>query len=383
MIKCGVITTSRADYGILRPLLRALENAPDFTLELYVSGSHLEAEHGKTETEILKDGFAISARVPLGAGDADAQDIAKRMARCCEGFAHIYAQNQPDIIVALGDRYEMFAAVSASVPFNIPVAHLHGGELTEGAQDEVFRHAITKMAHLHFAATDIYTKRIIQMGEDPARCFNVGALAVDGILATKPLSKQALCDKFQLDWDSPPILVTVHAETRAALSSRCLAKAIFDAVAPLEQTIIITYPNADSGSHDIMEEINAFKAGRARTYLVPSFGAQAYYSILRHVAVVVGNSSSGILETPALGVPTINVGDRQKGRLRADCIIDTPVDRAAIQDALSKALSDDFKAVAKACHNPFGDGTAAQKILAAMRGVEDMKALATKAFHDM
>jgi len=382
MICVQVITTTRADYGILRPLLLALEQDAYFSLKLLVSGSHLEDRHGNTVSEIEADGFEISAQIPLGDDGDDAAAVASRMARCIQGFADSYTSDRPDLLVALGDRYEIFAAVAASVPFNIPVAHLHGGELTYGAQDDSFRHAITKMAHLHFSAAETYANRIRQMGEPGDCVFNVGALALDGIKATKRLTKEQLCERFSINWEQAPLLVTLHPETRAEMAPTVFAETVFSALDNVDRTIIITHPNADSGGEAILHAAQTFRDNHPNTYLVPSFGAQGYYSMLDHAAAMIGNSSSGISEALFFDLPVINIGDRQKGRVRSQNIIDVSVTKVEITAGIQKALSVDFKGQIHDAPNPYGDGSASKTITGIFRRIDDLPGLIVKQFQD-
>lgn len=382
MIDIAVITTSRADYGILRPLIKALVEDPDINAGLLVSGGHLDERQGSTVREIEQDGFPIRARIPLGAAKDTAHSVTQQMARCIDGFAAQFTVSRPDLLIALGDRYEMFAAVSASVPFNIPVAHIHGGELTYGAQDDNFRHALTKLSHLHFASTAEYATRIKRMGEPPERVFNVGALSIDGIKSAPRLSKAELFARFDIRWNSAPLLVTLHAETKAALPVDNFAQAFFDALKDVDRTIIITHPNVDAGGATILKAAQAFQAQRSNVFIVPNFGAQAYYSLLTHAAAMVGNSSSGITEAAAFDLPVVNVGNRQKGRVRSANIIDVAMETDQVASATARALSSEFRAQLQGMDHAYGDGTAAHQILSIIKSVGALQDLIIKEFHD-
>lgn len=366
MISVAVITTSRADYSIYRPLLKALDDAPGFDVGLLVSGSHLDQNQGLSVTEIEKDGYPIWARIAAEITDDSPFSISLSMGKTLKEFASFFIKNRPDLIFALGDRYEMFAAVSASVPFNIPVAHLHGGELTYGAQDDSFRHAITKLSHLHFACTKDYARRIAQMGEPAERIFNVGALSLDAIKTTPRLNKEYLCTKFDIKFDAPPLLVTLHSETRAQTSREVFATTFFDALGNFNMPVIITHPNNDAGGQIILGAARSFKNRAKNVHIVPNFGAAGYYSILGLCSAMVGNSSSGMLEASLFDLPVVNVGARQDGRLRSTNIIDTPMEKNALVAAIKKALSSDFKNKIVNTSCPFGDGSAATKIVEAL-----------------
>jgi len=382
VISVAVITTSRADYSILRPLIRALADDPSFDAGLLVSGGHLDAASGGTIAEVEKDGFPILVKVPLGTRKDTAVSTSHQMANCIKGFADYFDQNQPDLLVALGDRYEMFAAVVASIPFNIPVAHIHGGELTYGAHDDNYRHALTKLSHLHFASTESYAQRITQMGEPAGRVYNVGALSLDSIKSTTTLSKSDLFDRFNISWEEPPLVVTLHPETRSTLPANIFAKTFFSSLSKVDRTVIITHPNADDGNAAIIKEAEAFKANYPKAFIVPNFGFQAYYSLLSYAAVMIGNSSSGIAEAQFFDLPVVNVGDRQKGRFRCANIIDVPLVEKEITKAIERSMSPAFRDQFQRLRNPYGDGTAARKITRILKSIKDPKSLVIKQFLD-
>jgi UDP-hydrolysing UDP-N-acetyl-D-glucosamine 2-epimerase len=384
MISVGVITTSRADYSLLRPLIAALNDVADFKVSLLVSGGHLCPRNSNSLHEIELDGCPIAAHIPLHATGNTAISISQQMAHAIHGFATHFAQSKPDLLIALGDRHEMFAAVTASVPFNIPVAHINGGELTYGAHDDNYRHALTKLSHIHFASTQEYAHRIAQMGEEKSRIFNVGVLSLDAIRATQRLNKEQLFERFNLTWETPPILVTLHAETKSNTPAGKFARTMFDALENRPETIIITHPNADVGGEDILAEAQAFQVRRNDVFIVPSFGAIAFYSMLDHAALMIGNSSSGIVEAQFFDLPVVNIGARQDGRLRSSNIFDVPMEEAALKHAIDKALSSELWQLQEKKQSPYGVGRAAEKIVSTLQGLNfNDHALLQKTFKDI
>lgn len=387
--KIAVITVGRSDFGILKPVLAAMSAQAELSPLLWVTGAHLSEQHGGTVREIEKDGIQIARRIPVhmpqqdAAVTAGAIDVAAAMSEIVAKFGLAYAAHQPDIVFALGDRYEMLAAVVASVPFNIPVAHLHGGEVSYGAIDEVFRHAITKMAHIHFAATPAYANRIIAMGEEPWRVHWTGAPALDSAL-TRPLPSRAeLQQQFGFDLSTPPVLVTFHAETRDPGMASQHVEELLAALAALDKPIVFTAPNADPGGISIRAALTAFVADRDNAWLVESLGSEGYFAMLREAAVAVGNSSSGLIETACFELPTVNVGHRQDGRIAGRNVIHAPCERGAISGALARALDPDFRKGLHGMKNPYGRGGAATRIVDVLKSVDINPALLRKRFHDV
>ena len=381
--RIGVVTVSRSDYGHLRPVLEALRRAPDLELLLLVAGMHLASEFGLTVRDIEADGFPISARVEMLGGGDTPEAVAAATGRGVAGFGEAFARLRPDVVVALGDRFEMLAAAVAALPFALPVAHIHGGEVSEGAMDNQIRHAITKLAHLHFASAEPHARRIAAMGEEPWRIHTVGAPGLDRLATTEPLPRAALARELGLPEAGPWLLVTFHPVT---LEYRDTAAHIDELLAALEKTdgfIVITYPNADTAGRLIIERIEEF-AGRhpRRCRLAKSLGERLYLSLLRHADLMIGNSSSGLIEAPTFGLPVVNVGSRQRGRLRGANVIDVEPSREDILRGIEAAQVPAFRARAGAAANPYGDGHAAPRIVDVLRSVPIDARLVEKRFSD-
>lgn len=360
-----VVTGSRAEYGLLAGLMQRIDHHPALTLQVAVTGMHLVPAFGETWREIVADGFAMAARIDcLQAADTPAA-MARAIALATLGFSEAFERLQPELIVVLGDRFEIFAAAQAALCLRLPIAHIHGGELTTGALDDALRHAITKFSQLHFVACETYRQRVIQLGEAPERVWNVGAPALDNLRSLALPAPGEVLASLDLPTKRPYLLVTYHPETLAEISVETQIDSLLDALAPRsEYSIILTGANADPGHARIAERLSAFAATHpARVRLVASLGQKRYLAALQGCAAVLGNSSSGIIEAPAAGVPTINIGQRQGGRLRAPSVIDVPAKAAAIGQALERALSADFQALAARRMSPFGDGTAYQRML--------------------
>lgn len=384
MRNIGVVTTARSDYGIYRPVLDAIARSSMLDYGLFVSGAHLSEKYGMTIREIEAADRPVWARIPmLEDSDTDAS-VARAMGRGVSGFADALADRRPDMLLVLGDRFDMFAAVAASVPLNLPVAHIHGGEITFGAIDEVFRHAITKMAHLHFPATEEYAARIRQMGEEDWRITVSGAPSLDNLTTGDLHGAEELQAKFGIPFSPPPVVVTLHSSTRGLKSTRDDCAAMLDALRTIEdRAIIFTAPNADPGGLEIRAQIATFVAERANAHSIESFGSAYYLSALGASAAVIGNSSSGLIETPSFKLPTVNIGDRQDGRTRARNVIDVPPHRTAIADAIRRALDPAFRDSLSDLVNPYGDGNAANRIVGVLEQVDLNERLLAKRFADM
>jgi UDP-N-acetylglucosamine 2-epimerase (non-hydrolysing) len=343
--RIAVLTGTRAEYGLLYWTMRELqERGAD--LKLIVTGSHLSAAHGHTVSQIEADGFPISAKVDMHLGKNDhPAELTRAMGRCMQGMADALEKISPEIAVILGDRYEMLAAASACAMLKIPIAHIHGGEVTEGALDESIRHAITKLSYWHFATADAYAKRIVQMGENPAHVFSMGAPGIDNIAKLPLLSRQALEKELAIILTPPLLLLTYHPETLSSTAPEAQLGEVLKALESFpDATLVITGANADSGGQAINHLLQKFADKRPRTLFRASFGSLLYLSAMKHCGVVVGNSSSGMIETPTLGRATVNIGERQKGRLRTPGVIDCACESQAIIAALKKALSSAFQA---------------------------------------
>lgn len=359
-----VVTGSRAEYGQLHWLLRALQEDPRAELQIVACAMHLSPEFGLTYREIERDGFAIAAKVSMLLSDDSPVGIAKSTGLGVIGFADAFDRLRPDIVVLLGDRFEILAAAQAALIARIPIAHLHGGEATEGLIDEAVRHAVTKMASLHFVAAEPYRQRVLQMGEAPDRVFNVGMAGLDFLGHVNWLARERLAADLDMPLPSPLFLVTYHPVT---LDADGQARAMRELLAALDEfpqaSIVLTYPNADAGGRVLIELIEAYaRCRQPRVRAFPSLGQQRYLSVMRECDVVIGNSSSGLTEAPALRKATVNMGDRQRGRLKADSVIDCPEEHSAIAAAIRQALSPKFQSGLSQVCSLYGTGGASQAI---------------------
>ncbi|MBU1239221.1 UDP-N-acetylglucosamine 2-epimerase (hydrolyzing) [Myxococcota bacterium] len=382
-LRVKIITTSRADYGIYQPLLRALDADPRFDLGLLVTGMHLLETHGFTVKAIETDGFHIHGRVPPGISGDSPHHIATAMGIITQGFAKLFENLKVDLLITLGDRYEMFAAAAAAVPFGIPIAHIHGGETTKGAIDECFRHSLTKMAHIHFPCAEEYAKRITQLGEEPWRVHNVGALAIDQIRAFQPWSLEELESKkgVRIDPVTLPLVVTYHPVTLEAEMTGDYTKALMTALDAWGGPVVFTMPNADTHGSIIRDSIQQFCRTHATAQVVETLGSQGYFSLLHHAAAMVGNSSSGILEAPSFKLPVVNIGNRQAGRMRSANIIDVPDgDADEILQAIRRSTSPQFNLGLQAMRSPFGEGDTAKRIIQIFRALPNHSTLLHKHF---
>jgi UDP-hydrolysing UDP-N-acetyl-D-glucosamine 2-epimerase len=381
MKRVAVVSVGRSDYGHLTPVLDAAAEA-GLDAPLVVSGAHLDPALGATVAEIAADGRTIAARVPASAGDDSAVGIANAMGRAVGGFAEAFTELEPDAILVLGDRFEMHAAALAALPLNIPVAHLHGGESSEGAFDESLRHSITKLSHLHFAATEQYGRRIVQMGEEPWRVTVTGAPGLDAIAGLDPLSDDELAERTGLSLAVPTLLVTYHPET---LAPDAVVHDVDEVARALEQTdeqLLITAPNADTNGLAVRERLRALVESRPNAVLVESLGSRAYLSALRRVSAMVGNSSSGVIEAASFGLPVVNIGDRQRRRIRGANVLDAPAERDEIRATVARAVSTEFRASIAGLANPYGDGHASARIVRILRETPADRRLLVKSFHD-
>ncbi|MCG6574669.1 UDP-N-acetylglucosamine 2-epimerase (hydrolyzing) [Pseudomonas sp. AF32] len=380
--KVAVFTGTRAEYGLLYWLMKDIENNPSLDLKVIVSGMHLSPEFGETWKQIVHDGFEIDAKVEMLLSSDTAVGVVKSMGLGLLGFAEALERLAPDVLVVLGDRFEALAVVQAALIMKIPVAHIHGGEITEGAYDDAIRHAITKMAALHFVAAEPYRQRVIQMGEDPTRVFNVGAVGLDHVKRGEFLSLEALSQSLDFNIKRPFMLVTYHPVTLAEEDPERSFCALLDALDSFpDHQVIITYPNADNGGRSIISLIEKYAAlNPGRVLAVPSLGFKRYLSILQFASVVVGNSSSGIIEVPSFGLPTVNIGSRQKGRLAAETVIPCEPGANSIRQAISLALSEGFSNMCKHAENPYGQGDASQKIVQQLIGFDGNT---SKKFYDL
>ena len=378
----GVVTVSRSDYGIYLPLLRAIENDPDLQLYLIVSGMHLSPEFGLTVKAIEDDGFEINERVEMLLSSDTPGGIAKSMGLGMIGFAQVYTRFRPDILVVLGDRFEMCAAVVAALPFKIPVAHIHGGEITEGAIDDAIRHSITKISHLHFVATEAYARRVIQMGEEPWRVVTCGALSLDNLRTTRLLTREEFAGKFSIALPEKFLLVTYHPVTLEYEQTERQVRELLAALDAIGLPVLFTMSNADTGGRIIRKLIDEFLSKHPNSTKVESLGTQGYFSAMALATAMVGNSSSGIIEAASFGLPVVNIGTRQKGRIRNKNVIDVACSRTEILAGIRKAMSAEFGDSFTYSANLYGDGHAAEKIVEVLRGIELGDRLVVKRFHE-
>lgn len=365
MKKVCVVTGTRADYGLLKPLMQRITSLKELQLQLIATGMHLSPEFGLTYQEINEDGYRIDEKIEILLSSDTPIGISKSMGLTLISFSEAYERLRPDLIIVLGDRYEIFAAVSAAWIAKIPVVHLHGGETTEGALDEAFRHSITKMSYLHFTSTEEYRRKVIQLGEHPDRVFNVGAMGIENIKILKLLSKEELEKEIGFKFGKRTILVTFHPVTLEGNTSREQFQNVLKAFDEIDNLkIIFTKTNSDTDGRIINKMIDEYmRKNKEKVVAFTSMGQIRYLSTMQYVDAVVGNSSSGIIEAPIFKVPTVNIGDRQKGRIQADTVINCKPIKNDIIVSLDKALSDDFKEKIRYAQNPYGDGKVSAKII--------------------
>jgi len=355
MRKICVITGSRAEYGLLSGLMAAIKYDNTLQLQIIATNMHLSPEFGYTYREIEQDGFVIDKKVEMLLSSDSSNGITKSVGLATIGFADAYDDLKPDLIVVLGDRYEILSAVTAALFYKIPVAHLHGGEITEGAYDDAIRHAITKMSHLHFTSTESYRNRVIQLGESPERVFNVGAIGVENIDKIKLLSKSELEDSLGFKFGNKSLLVTFHPVTLEHETANEECENLLFALSELENfNIIFTLPNSDTDGRIIMKLIKDFVSlHNDRSIAFTSLGKVRYLSALQYVTAVIGNSSSGIIEAPSFGIPSLNIGDRQKGRIAAESVIHCETSKNEIKTGIESVLSEKVRTLAKKTVNPY------------------------------
>lgn len=383
MRKICVVTGSRAEYGLLSGIMRAIDNDPELTLQIIATNMHLSPEFGLTYREIERDGFRIDKKVEMLLSSDTANATAKSVGLGFIGFADAYEDLKPDMILVLGDRYEIISAVSTALFYKIPVAHLHGGEITEGAYDDCIRHAITKMSHLHFTSTEEYRRRVIQLGEAPDRVFNVGAPGIENIKKVPLMGKaelEASLDGFTFGDKS--LLVTYHPVTLENSTARQQIENLLAALDEIpEYKVIFTLPNSDTDGRIIISTINDYVAKHSdRAVAYPSLGLKRYLSALQFVSAAVGNSSSGIIEVPSFGIPTLNIGDRQRGRLAAASVVNCGTGKEDIGKGLSKILSAEFKQ--EKVENPYEGKNTTADILRVIKNYP-LENLIQKSFYNL
>lgn len=386
MRKICVITGTRAEFGLLSGLMRLIQQSKDTTLQVVATNMHLSERYGNTYREIEKAGFAIDYKVPMldESGADNSTATIKAMSRALAGFADAYDALQPDLIVALGDRFEMLCAVETALIKQIPVAHLYGGDVTSGAYDDAIRHSITKMSHLHFTSTEEYRKRVIQLGEQPARVFYVGALGVENIKRVPLMNKSEIEQNLQFDITDRTILVTYHPVTLSDSNPLNDINALFEALDEHpELRVIFTMPNSDAGGQVIAEAIEQYAEQHInRVCAFKSLGMKRYLSVMKYCAAAVGNSSSGIVETPSFHIPTLNIGSRQDGRIAATSVYNCATDKASISSGLGHVLSPEFCAIASKAQNPYEKEGTAQAIFDVI-STYPLEGIIQKKFYDL
>jgi len=379
----GVVTGARADYGIYLPILRAIQTDPELQLHLIVTGSHLDTKFGVTSNIIEEDGFPIGERVEMLAPSDSPQGIVESMGFGTIGFSRAFDRVRPDILLLQGDRFEIHAAAVAALPFNIPVAHMHGGELTEGAIDDAFRHSITKLSHLHFVAANDYRRRVIQMGEAPWRVVVSGAPSLDNLNTMELLNRGELESQTGLNLKSNPLLVTYHPVTLEYQQTVWQVEQLLNAIESSEHSTVFTAPNADTGGRAIRKMIEDYVQKSPKAQFVDNLGTLRYYSLMALTSAMVGNSSSGLVEAPSMGLPVVNIGTRQHRRIRGQNVIDVDNTQAAISNGIAQATDTKFAKNLKGMTNPYGDGSATTTIIERLKNVALGEGLLRKSFHDL
>jgi UDP-hydrolysing UDP-N-acetyl-D-glucosamine 2-epimerase len=382
MNNVAVFTGTRAEYGLLFWLLKDIQNDSELNLQLLVSGTHLSPEFGETYKEIEADGFVIDEKVEILLSSDSAVGVAKSMGLGVLGFTDALYRLQPDVLVILGDRFEALAVAQTAMILRIPILHLHGGEVTEGAYDDAIRHAITKLSYLHFTSTEEYRNRVIQLGEAPDRVFNVGAIGLDHLKRSNFMSLVELSKSLNFKIDNPFFIVTYHPVTLGSESPEISFKAILDTLDEYpEYQVILTYPNADDGGRRIIPLLEEYsRVNPTRVLAIPSLGQVRYLSSIALAVAVIGNSSSGIIEVPAFNIPTVNIGDRQKGRLAAKSVINAEPDKSSISKAIAIAVNRSYKEKGEVILNPYGQGDVSTQVIEALKKLEFNPC---KKFHDL
>ena len=384
MRKIAVITVGRSDYSIYKPLIDKITQDPELELFLIASGSHLSHEFGMTIHQIEADGFSVDAKVDMLISSDNPSAISKSIGIGTIGFAQLYSDTTDiDLIIVLGDRFEMLSAVVAALPFNIPICHIHGGESTTGLIDEAIRHSITKMSHLHFTSTEAYSNRVIQMGEEPWRVITTGAPSLDNLNSLTLYEHDQLSKLVGMDTKDPFLLVTFHPVTLAYKDTEEHISELLSALEESNQNVIFTYPNADTASRSIVHAIESYTRDHANSKCVINLGLKNYFSLMSYSVAMVGNSSSGIIEAASFQLPVVNVGERQSGRIHGDNVIDTLCSKSEIVNAIQKATSPTFIETIKGMKNPYGNGTASEAIVSCLKSLDLTESLIMKKFHSV
>ncbi len=378
-MKIGVVTVARSDYGIYRPLLRALEQDSFFDLKIIATGSHLYEEYGYTLRDIETDGFEVAASVDMRGDTELPSGLVASMGREMIGFSKVYEELDLDLVFILGDRFEMAVAALAATPFNLPIAHIHGGEKTVGAIDDALRHAITKLSHIHFVTTKGHAGRVLQMGEESACVHVVGAPSLDSLGELTLLSSSELESSLGIELKERMLLGTFHPVTREFEDTREHIDAFIGALKGREETIVLTAPGADTKAGVIFNSLRDFVSKERNVHLFDSLGTLRYFSLMKEASVMVGNSSSGIIEAASFALPVVNIGSRQEGRERSNNVIDVSCDEEAIREAIERAL----EMTEPEFENVYGDGRAVPRIVKILKGVAVNGVKVSKEFNDI
>lgn len=385
MKKICIVTGTRAEYGLLRPLMKRINEDSELELQIIATGMHLSPEFGLTYKEIEENGYEIDEKVEILLSSDTAVGISKSMGLALIGFADAFERLKPDMVVLLGDRYEIFAAASTASIARIPIAHIHGGETTEGALDEALRHSITKMSYLHFTSTEEYKKRVIQLGESPDRVFNVGAIGIESIKELNLMGKEELEGSIGFDFGEKTALVTYHPVTLENCTSNEQFHELLNALNRFSSLkIIFTKANSDTDGRIINSMIDDYvKCNKNKSIAFVSMGQQRYLSAMKYVDLVIGNSSSGIIEAPSFKVPTINIGDRQRGRIQGENVINCEPVENEIYKAIELGLSDSFKEKLRNSKSPYGEGKVTEKVLHIIKIFLRQEINLKKSFYDL
>lgn len=383
MRKIGIVTVGRSDLATFTPVIERILERDDLQLYLYVSGAHLSPEFGSTAMEIAQKGWKVTDFIEIGLSSDTPQAMAKALGLGVVSFAQVFSRRRPDILMALGDRFEMMAAVQAAMPFNIPIAHIHGGDTTEGSVDEAIRHSITKMSHLHFAATEEYGTRILQMGEEHWRVTVTGSPALDNLFRTERQSKEQVQESLGIQFVEPLILGAFDPVTLEYKDTPQHVEAMLNVLRKHQGTTIMTYPEADTSGRIVINAIQEFAAEDPdRRVVAKRMGTSMYYSLLSAASAMIGNSSSALIDAPFFKLPVVNIGNKQNGRVKADNVIDCGYSGPEIEAALQKALSEQYRGSLKNMKHPYGIGKAAQTIVDVISAIPLDQKLLVKKFQD-
>lgn len=358
-----VLTATRAEYGLLKPVMEKLKCLDNIELRIIVTGMHLASEYGDTYKSILEDGFQIDEKIPILQNIDTEEGVNTAFGLAVMGFGHYFAKGKPDLLVVLGDRYETLAVCIAAMNEQIPIAHIHGGEITEGAVDEAIRHSISKMSYIHFASTEIYRHRIIQLGEEPNRVFNVGALGVENALSIPLMSKDELSESIGFSLEKQYAIVTFHPITLESKTSQHQFIELLEAISQFDMNYIFTKANADANGKAINQLIDQYVVSHKGTIAYEALGVRRYLSAVKYASMVIGNSSSGLIEVPTFKIPTIDIGNRQKGRIAASSVIHCEANKSDISRSIEKALSEEYRIKLLGVENPYGMGNTSKNIV--------------------